>query len=212
MSESPGIGRPEQAISRIEAFSDGVMAIAITLLILQLAVPGPNVTDRGLGHALLDQEHHFFAYLLTFAVIGRFWMAHHSLFRYVRRHDATFLVLNLVFLLTIAFLPYPSDLLGEHSDDRLAVILYAVSVAAASLSSAALWIYATRRHRLVDPSLPEREIRHIRRRALSGGVVFLLSIPLAFVRVWLAFATWVALLPLVRMTLAARHRREARKV
>jgi uncharacterized membrane protein len=206
--DRPGVGRQQEAISRIEAFSDGVMAIAITLLVLQLAVPGPQVGDAGLGRALLEQGPHFFAYLLSFAVIGRFWVVHHSLFRYIRRYDAPFLTLNLAFLLTIAFLPYPSDLLGEHGQDRLAVIVYAAGVAAASLASGGLWIYATRRHRLVDPALPEVDIRHYRRRAVSGGIVFLVSIPLAFIEVWLAFAAWLAILPIVRMVLTRRYRTE----
>lgn len=205
--DRPGAGRHAEGISRIEAFADGVMAIAITLLVLNIASPPEAVTGAALRRSLVALEPHFFAYALSFAVIGRFWIVHHHLFRYIRRYDGRFLALNLLFLFTIAVLPFPTSLLGQHGDVPIAVVVYAVAVAAASLSASALWIYASTGHRLVAADLPDREIRLIRLRSVTPGVVFLLSIPLALVRVSLAFAVWVALVPLTRVVVRGIERR-----
>jgi uncharacterized membrane protein len=202
-----GTGRHGEGLSRIETFADSVIAIAITLLVLTLADPPPNVGGTRLVRDVLRQWPHFLAYGISFAVIGRFWIIHHHLFRYVQRYDGGFLALNLAFLLTLAFLPYPTDLLGEHGEDPFAVIVYAASVTAASFASSALWIYATRGHRLVDPKLPEVEIRHVRQRSLISGAVFLISIPLALISPMLAFVAWATLLPL-RLIMRSLHHRE----
>lgn len=202
-----GTGRHDQGLGRIESFADGVIAIAITLLVLTLAEPPPDLEGTRLARDVLRQWPHFLAYGISFAVIGRFWVVHHHLFRYVQRYDSGFLGLNLLFLLTLAFLPYPTELLGEHGGEPFAVIFYALSVSASSFASAALWIYATRGRRLVDPKLPDTEIRHVRRLSLVGGTVFLISVPLALVSPALTLVAWIALLP-ARMILKALHRRE----
>jgi uncharacterized membrane protein len=202
-----GTGRHNEGLARIETFADSVIAIAITLLVLTLADPPSDTGQTKLADEVLSQWPHFVAYLLSFAVIGRFWIVHHHLFRYVQRYDSAFLVLNLVFLLTVAFLPYPTDLLGEHGEEPFAVILYAASAAAASFASNALWLYSTHGHRLVDPKLPEHEIRHVRQRSQLNGVVFLVSIPLALISPVVAFVAWASLFPL-RMLLGTVHRRE----
>ncbi|HJV03844.1 MAG TPA: TMEM175 family protein [Actinomycetota bacterium] len=202
-----GTGRHDEGLQRIESFADGVIAIAITLLVLTLAEPPPDVEGARLVREVLRQWPHFLAYGISFVVVGRFWVVHHHLFRYVQRYDPGFLALNLAFLLTLAFLPYPTELLGDHSADPFAILFYAGSVAAASLASTALWIYATRGHRLVDPRLPEVEIRHVRQRSLVNGVVFLISIPLALVSPVLAYAAWASLIP-IRFAIRAVHRRE----
>ena len=202
-----GTGRHNEGLSRIETFADGVIAIAITLLVLTLNVPPSDTGHPELARVVLDQWPTFLAFGLSFAVIGRFWVVHHHLFRYVQRYDSGFLTLNLVFLLTLAFLPYPTDLLGEHAQDPFAVIVYAASVAVASLASNALWVYATRGRRLVDPKLPEYEIRHVRQRSQLNATVFLISIPLALISPGVAYAAWLSVFPL-RTILRTIHRRE----
>jgi uncharacterized membrane protein len=202
-----GTGRHNEGLSRIETFADGVIAIAITLLVLTLANPPPDAGQTQLAREVLAQWPTFLAFGLSFAVIGRFWVVHHHLFRYVQRYDSGFLALNLVFLMTVAFLPYPTDILGEHGEEPFAVIVYAASVAVASLASNALWLYATRGRRLVDPKLPEHEIRHVRQRGQLNSAVFLISIPLALISPVLALVAWVSVFPL-RMLLRTIHRRE----
>ncbi|HWC31524.1 MAG TPA: TMEM175 family protein [Actinomycetota bacterium] len=199
------VGR--RGLNRLEAFSDGVFAIAITLLVLQFDVPPLDTPDTELAEELLGQFPQFLSFALSFLVIGRYWVAHHSTFAYIRRYDGTFLFLNLVLLFGVAFLPYPTEVLGEHGDQGTAVVLYAASISAVSVASSAIWWYATRRHRLVDPDLDPAFIRSVQLRAASGAAVFLVSIPLAFVSVYASYAVWAVFFPLVRVGIRRRERR-----
>ncbi len=132
----------EIEFSRIVAFSDGVFAIAITLLVLALEVP-PDTDD--LGQALRDRENELFAYALSFAVLGKLWLAHHRFFASVARFDGTLMGLNLLYLAWVALVPFTSELLGDFNDDPEAVIAYAISMTAISLVFAGQIVYAYRR-------------------------------------------------------------------
>ena len=190
--------RPESAsgsgalsVGRLVTFSDAVFAIAITLLALQLRVPSikdPKSASQ-LSHALSDNHSEFFTYGLTFAIIGLYWLAHHRSFQYIVKSDRRLAELNLLFLLTISFLPFPADLLGHYSDNRTAVIFYAASLAATSLMSLALWLYAVHAH-LTTADLDRRESRYLGLRAAVPAAVFLASIPLAFVSLSTASSVW----------------------
>ncbi len=199
------VGR--RGLNRLEAFSDGVFAIAITLLVLQFEVPPLDVPGAELDDELGKQFPVFLSFALSFWVIGRYWIAHHSTFAYIRRYDGTFLFLNLVLLFGIVFLPYPTEVLGEHGDEEMAVVFYASTIAAVSIASSAIWWYATRRHRLVDPDLEPAFIRSVQLRAASGAAVFLVSIPLAFWSVYASYAAWAVFFPLVRIGIRRRERR-----
>jgi uncharacterized membrane protein len=109
-------------VERIAFFSDAVFAIAMTLLVVQLSVPSGPAGD--LGHALRSRGSKSFAFGLTFLVIGQYWLAHHRVFRHIRRYDLGLLWLNLVYLLGIAFLPFPSA--AALLNVRLAVLCWAV--------------------------------------------------------------------------------------
>src|SRR5215510_4445653 len=116
---------------RIEAFSDGVFAIAITLLIIEIGVPHVS-SEESLSKALGDLWPKYFAYVLSFVMIGIYWANHHSFFRLFVRADHYFLMLNVLFLMAIAFLPFPTAVLGEYLDDPgqrdIAVSLYALGL------------------------------------------------------------------------------------
>ncbi len=108
----------ESETTRLEAFSDGVFAIAITLLILEIKVPaGPETQDHGLWRALLERWPSYVGYVISFATIGIMWVNHHALFKYIRRVDRALLLANLLLLMTISFLPYPTAVLAEHLSD-----------------------------------------------------------------------------------------------
>src|SRR5690349_7248477 len=96
--------------TRLEAFSDGVFAIAITLLILEIKVPTPAVSQAagGLWAALVAQWPSFASYVISFVTIGIMWINHHAMFQYIRRTDRTLLLLHIVFLLLVSFVPYPT--------------------------------------------------------------------------------------------------------
>jgi uncharacterized membrane protein len=182
------------AVDRIAPFSDGVFAIAITLLIIEIGVPGEEVSGSELTDALTDLVPQFFSFVFSFLVIGRYWIAHHLMFDVVERRTTALLWLNLALLLCIAFLPFPSALLGEHLDDPAAVAVYAAAMCATGVASTALWAYIARTN-----AVERREAATTLRRAASVPIVFGLSIPAAFVdlgALTLATVLWIVALPL----------------
>jgi uncharacterized membrane protein len=128
---------------RVLFFTDAVFAIAITLLVVDLRVP------EAVGHVVAKQELHdaissIIGFAISFAVIGIFWVGHHSLFRYIKAFDRRLILLNLLFLGVIAFLPYPTQLLSVTSTTQTAaVVFYAACAGVAGLAEAAVWAYGT---------------------------------------------------------------------
>ena len=162
----------EIEFSRIVAFSDGVFAIAITLLVLQLEVP-EHVPRDDLWPALWDQRHDLFAYAISFAVIGRFWVVHHRFFGDVTGFDSRLITLNLFYLAWIVLMPFSSQVLGDHGGDEPAVILYAVNLIGVILAGTLLFVDARRAG--LSRASPEEE-RAGRRSALIVAGIFFLSI------------------------------------
>jgi TMEM175 potassium channel family protein len=164
------------ALDRLIFFADAVFAIAMTLLVL--AIPRPQ--DGTDVRSFLEHQDagKFIAYLISFWVIALFWLAHHRLFRVVRRYDYGVLLLNLLVLFCIAFLPYPSAILGDHGTDVAATVFYALCVAATGAAFAALSWYVVI-HRAFTVPLPRPTARLYVLRVLIVPAVFLLSIPVA---------------------------------
>ena len=187
----------EEGIGRILALSDGVFAIAITLLILQIAVPATS--DAGLPKALLGLWPRYLAYVLSFLVIARFWVSHRQAFRLIARDNATLVWLNLLLLMFVAFLPFPTAVLGEHEGSPAAAILYGASVCLAGAASAAYWWYASGRGRLLRPDVGRARVRALRARGLSGPVFFGLTLPVAVFAPYAAEAVWFLVFPLTRV-------------
>ena len=123
--------RGEEEFARVLAFSDGVYAIAITLLVLSIDLPDlANSDDAGqMLDALGDKHPQIISYAISFAVIGRYWLAHHQFFSRLRALDGGLIAINLVCLAVIAFLPFPTDVLGNYFENPVAVALYALNVA-----------------------------------------------------------------------------------
>jgi uncharacterized membrane protein len=188
----------EEGIGRILALSDGVFAIAMTLLILEIAVPAAT-SDAGLPKALLGLWPRYLAYVLSFLVIARFWMTHRLAFRLIARDDAVLVWLNLLLLMFVAFLPFPTAVVGAHAGSPAAAVLYAASACLASTASAAYWWYASGRGRLLRPDVGRAQIRAMRARGLSGPVFFALSLPIAVFAPYIAEAVWILIFPLTRI-------------
>jgi uncharacterized membrane protein len=166
---------------RITAFSDGVFAIAITLLVLDLKLPDePSHAPGDLTALLLELIPKFYSWVLSFVIIGIYWMGHHQMFSYIRRIDGTLLWLNILFLLCISFIPFPTSVLGEYGDRRPAVILYFGTLCATGLSGTLLWWYATRDRRLVDPDLDPQLVTYSTLRGVTAIGIFLLAIGVSF--------------------------------
>lgn len=178
---------------RVLFFSDAIFAIAITLLALDLRVPvGRNFQA---GHELRSAVPSIVSFAISFVVIGLFWVGHHSLFRHIVAFDRPLMLLNLLFLGTIAFLPFPTALLGLSSTNQAAaVIFYALCCSAAGLVEAVVWLYATRPGSLLAaPSADRARIPYLLQ-TISAPVVFLLSIPVALYSPTLATYTWILIL------------------
>jgi uncharacterized membrane protein len=191
----------EEDVGRVLALSDGVFAIAITLLILEIAVPA-GTGNAGLGKALLDLWPRYLAYGLSFLVIARFWVIHRQSFRLIARDDTTLVWLNLLLLMLVAFLPFPTAVLGRHGGSPAAAVLYAASVGLASTASAVCWWYASGRGGLLKPGTGPAQIRAMRVRSLSVPVFFALTVPVAILAPYAAEILWIFAFPLARMVLA----------
>jgi len=162
--------------TRVEAFSDGVFAIAITLLILEIKVP----LEGDLGRALLLEWPSFLAFLSSFFTIGVMWMNHHRLFTLIEAADDILIGLNLLLLLGITWIPFPTALLATHTHNRVAALVYSTTFFAMSLIFQVFWGYATRRPGIMaaDKSAGARQITW---QYFMGPVLYLIAIGIAFV-------------------------------
>lgn len=183
---------------RVAAFSDGVFAIALTLLVITIDLPNlpQSRAADGLASALWEQRFHVFSSLLSFALVGRFWFAHHNFFASLRMITPGFIGLNLVFLGSICFLPYPTDVLGTYSDTATAVIFFAACVTLASSLETVLYVYAYHKGLLeVEPS--RGEYRRTVMASQAPSLIFICSIIVAFVNPSAAMYVWLMILLIV---------------
>jgi len=171
----------------VVAFSDGVFAIAMTLLVLAVEVP-EGVPD--LGQQFVDQSADFVAYVLSFAVLSKLWLAHHRFYGALLRFDSRLMALNLAYLGCIAIVPVTTDVLGDYPDEVLGVTVYAINMAAVSLTFTYSVFYAYR-HSLMKPEMEEFEERYAGPANFLVGAIFLLSIPVAFVSTVVATIMWL---------------------
>ncbi len=181
-----------EGTDRLEALSDGVFAIVLTLLVLQFEVPTVPHGQIGtqLASRLLEFQSLLFSYLLSFFTVGIYWVIHQNLFQQIERHDRVLLYLNLLFLLTISFLPFPTELVGTYST-RLTWGLYATNFALVGLTMTATWWYAARRD-FTPEAISNRHAQLISIRGLITPAVFLFSIAVSLVSLELAY--WMPLL------------------
>jgi uncharacterized membrane protein len=202
-SSDPDTTRPDTAnddhvgLERLVFFSDAVFAIAITLLALEIRLPHDiaYLVNEELTNALLRLWPKYLGFATSFVVIGAFWVAHHRRFRYIRRYDRALLWLNLLMLMGVAFIPFPTAVLSDYGN-RTATIFYALTMLTVGLISATIWGYATHRHRLVDAGLSAGVVRRERLRGISLASVFLISIGIALLDAHLAKFSWLLLLVL----------------
>jgi uncharacterized membrane protein len=186
---------------RLIAFSDGVIAVAITLLVLDLKLPD-GLTDGDLYIAIPALSHALWCYVLSFIVIGLLWMAHHNQFAHIRAVDGVLLWLNLFFLMAVALIPFTTSVMSDHQT-ALPTMMYAAVLMAIALLLAAIWAYACRR-----PALMSADVTPVMHRQgvidpLLVAAVFALSIGVAYVY-GSAAGQWTWLLAAVAGPVAAR--------
>src|SRR5919202_2739867 len=156
-------------LERLVFFSDAVIAIAITLLAIEIRLPElHDEVAAALPRALAGLGPRYFSFAISFLVVGSYWWGHHRMFRIIRRYDDGLIWLNILFLLCVAFLPFASAVLGEHGDERSAVVFYSLAIVATGLVETLLWLYAARGHRLVDAQVSSRAIHLATLRQLTA--------------------------------------------
>jgi uncharacterized membrane protein len=177
--------------NRLEAFSDGVFAIAITLLVIEIAVP--HVEEGELASALAAQWPSYAAYAVSFAVIGIMWVNHHGLLELVARVDRPLLFLNLLLLMFVAFVPFSTALLAEHllsppPDSSVAAAVYSANGVANAIGFNVIWRYIVRDAKLLHAHLDVNSLRSRTRRFSLGLVIYPLTVALSFLSAPLTLA------------------------
>jgi TMEM175 potassium channel family protein len=167
---------------RVEAFSDGVFAIAITLLILAVGIDQALATGN-LKHQLLHLWPAYIAYGVSFVTIGIMWINHHAVFRHFARVDRPLLLLNILLLMCISFTPFPTRVVAEHAqsdtDRKAAAFLYGATMTLTAICFFAVWIYGSRR--LLRPDADQREVSGITRSYLPGAPTYATAMLIALV-------------------------------
>jgi uncharacterized membrane protein len=178
--------------ARVEAFSDSVFAVAITLLVLQFVVP--EVGSGKLLAALMSQWPQLVTYVASFLTVGVVWVNHHAMFKGLRAVDRTIQFINLVLLLTVVLVPYPTELLGHYlnspQNGSVAAAFYAVVMTLMSISFQALVAWALTHPNLLRPEVQVRTLRMVIPRFGLGLVTYAVSIALAFVSAPLVVAIY----------------------
>jgi len=175
----------QRETGRLEAFSDGVIAVAITLLILDLHVPAftPKVS---LLRALFNDGTAYLGYVTSFLIIGLFWSNHHYMFKYIKKTDHLLLLLNTLVLMCLVFLPFATSLLVEHFNDgyqSATAMVYSASLLLTSIMYNILWGYASRHPALLEDGLPADLLRKMTRRYLVSIPLYLLTLAISALNV-----------------------------
>jgi uncharacterized membrane protein len=181
---------PVFGLQRLVFFSDAVFAIAITLLAFSIKLPE---IPRDSINSLLTKEiinllPQFAIYVLSFLIIGSFWMAHHKMFQYIKKYDDTFIFLNIISLMFIAAVPIPTSIMGEYIMYRQSLILYAAYMAITSLILGAVRFYASHKKYFED----DKQRLYFTVRSLIATFIFLLSIPLIYLINNYASFVWIS--------------------
>jgi len=192
--------------SRALSLSDGVFAFSMTLMVLTLSQPEPGrVATDDLARAVLDQVPSLVSYFFSFIVIAFFWQAHRRVFRYVTHHDTFVEWLNVLFLFSVSFLPYPTDIAGDYNDQRFSVVFYGASIWLTSTLLSLLWWYVSKDRRFLHARVPVQLINYQQARGLIIPFVALLSIGVSFASLNAAWLCWL-LVPVGQIAVRQRYR------
>ncbi len=198
------------AFDRVAYFTDAVFAIAMTLLIVSVEAPdisGPLDDPGSLLDPLGDLGPQLFSFFLAFLLLGRYWMTHHAFFAVLERVDRRFIWLNLMYLAFVAFLPFPTELVGKYEHNPVSVAIFALTLALISGMESVIFRHSHRRGLLAKP-MSESAYRYGMIQSTTPVVLFLLSIPIAFLwRPTAALLSWLLAAP-IGMFVDRRRRRQ----
>jgi uncharacterized membrane protein len=177
--------------ARLETFSDGIFAIAATLLILDVKLSSHGSVEHQLVHAWPS----YAAYAISFLTLGIVWVNHHTVFRQIGRVDRTFLFVNVLFLMVIAFSPFPTRVLAEHmrEQSKAAAFAYGLTYTAMALCYAAIWFYAAAGRRLIAEDADPRTVSGISRSFAPGSIVYLVATLSSLLSAYLAIVLYAAI-------------------
>jgi uncharacterized membrane protein len=194
--EQDAASKDRLGLERLIFFSDAVFAIAITLLVLDIRLPSgaDSASDRQLLLLLAGLWHKYLAYFISFWVIGLCWISHHRKFLHIQRVDNQLLSLNLLMLMMIAFIPFPTAVMSENVNFT-ATGFYALIMTLACLSGLILWWHAARNHNLIDPHLDKHQVWREASVPAATIAIFVLSMGVAFFDAGLARICWVFVFP-----------------
>jgi uncharacterized membrane protein len=188
------------SFERVLFFSDAVFAIVITLLVLELRVPHiehDQINESGIRHALVELIPKFLGFIYSFFIVGLMWIEHHRIFRYIGSYDMGLIWRNLIFLLFVAFIPFPTALFSEYFRSQTAFILYVAGFGVAAIAKIWIWSYAvSKRSELLNSDVDDELIKRISRRSWAVPIVCAFAIAISFVAVGLGGLCF-PLIPLV---------------
>jgi uncharacterized membrane protein len=199
---------------RVLAFSDGVFAIVITLLVLEIKVPEIPAASVAaeLPHALAEMLPTIVSHIISFVLLGIYWVGHHAMFTLIKRYDRTLLWLNIVFLMCVASMPFPTSLLIRYSDQQISMAIYCSILTLAGLSAVAMWWHASRQYRLIDEHLRPEMIALTYRRVLIAPVTYVIALLVSFVSLTaaklflvVAIVVYIVPNPLTRLHIQVGH-------
>jgi len=173
-------------IDRLSFFSDGVFAIAITLLIIEIKVPViEHASNEALLHSLSEMSLKFIGFLISFAIVGHYWSVHHRIFGYVKKYNSPLLWVNLGFLCSVVLLPFSSGLLGEYSSDLhlyVPYVVYVINICLTGLMNCWLWLYISNpRRQFLTHTISDARIRLGLYRSLIIPLVFIISLVVFYI-------------------------------
>jgi uncharacterized membrane protein len=177
---------------RMEAFSDGVFAIVITLLILDIRIP--SVPAEGLAAALVALVPQCLAYVMSFCVVGFYWAVHHRVAHQVKLVDGTFTWLNLAWLLFVSVMPFPTSLLGRYPLQALPIVIYGVNLVVTNLTGLAVQVYMARQPRLLHEPVARGAIARLVPIYVTVNALYGVAIGLAWVLPWGSYALYAGVL------------------
>jgi uncharacterized membrane protein len=197
MSKTHGVRFGGLSTGRLETLVDGVFAVVMTLLILDVKVPQEPAELHGAALSqqlvadLLKLRFTVLAYAISFVIAGIYWVGHHNQFPFIRRTDRTLLWINVLFLIGVVFIPFSTSLLATYPDQQSAVAVYGGNLIQIGLVLCLQWRYATGGHRLTDGDVDPRLVWQATRRILLGPAAYALAIGLSFISTAASIAIFV---------------------
>jgi uncharacterized membrane protein len=183
------VSDPTHSPARLQALADGVFAIVMTLLVLELGVGGiaKTANNKEVIRGLLEMWPKFLIYGLSFLILGVFWVIHHTLFDAIRRYDTTLIWLNILFLMLITLIPFSTALFGEFGTMQITALIYGINMFLIFNSGWAIWAYVTGKRRLVDQDLDPALVKGGSLMGLVYALIMIPAIGISFVNPAISF-------------------------